>query len=136
EHWYVAAWIALVLGFAALAGSLAEAALRGGLRLPSLRPPIEAMFLAPIAAVLIAVSFTAHRAVAPAVTRIALVGLGLAWLSGTALDAARARGRTVHFRAVLHVAACALGVVAIGYIAVTRDGLLDMLAETVKFGPE
>jgi hypothetical protein len=35
----------------------------------------------------------------------------------------------------VHVAACAVAVLAVGYIAVTHDGLLDMLAETVRFGP-
>ena len=61
--WDAAAWIALLLAFAGLAASLAEAALRGGRQRPPLRPPIEVMFLAPIAAVLVAVSFTAHRAI-------------------------------------------------------------------------
>ena len=94
------------------------------------------LYAAPIAAVLIGVAFTAHRAIAPAVLRISLAGVALAWISGTALDIARARGRDVRMRSLAHVVACVLGVIAIGYIAMTRDGLIDLLAETVKFGPE
>ncbi|HEY5944958.1 MAG TPA: tetratricopeptide repeat protein [Kofleriaceae bacterium] len=135
DQLYVASWIGLVLAILVLLASLAEALLRGGWRRPTLRPPIEVIFLAPVAAVIVAASFTAHRAIAPAVLRISLVGLALAWVSGIALDLLRARDRAVHARAILHVVACAVGVLAVGYIAMTRDGLLDMLAETVRFGP-
>jgi len=135
EHLYTASWIGLLLAIGVLLASLADATLRGGRRRPALRPPIEVMFLAPVAAVVVAASFTAHRAIAPAVLRISVVGLALAWLSGAALDLLRVRGRAMRARSLVHVAACAIGVLAIGYIAMTRDGLLDMLAETVKFGP-
>jgi hypothetical protein len=132
---YSASWLAIALALAVLLASLAEAIVRGGLRRPTLRPPIEVLFLAPVAAVIVAASFTTHRAIAPAVVRISLVGLALAWLSGAALDLLRARQRPVRLRALVHVAACAVGVLAIGYIALVHDGLLDMLAETVQFGP-
>lgn len=132
---YVASWIGLALSLGLLLASLGDAIVRGGRRRPALRPPIEVLFLAPVAAVIVAASFTAHRAIAPAVLRISLVGLALAWISGATLDLVRSRGRAVRARAVAHVLACAIGVVAVGYIAITRDGLLDMLAETVQFGP-
>ena len=132
DRLYASSWAGLALAFAGLLASLAEAALRGGRRRPALRPPIEVMFLAPVAAVIIAASFTTHRAIAPAVLLISLVGLALAWLSGTTLDLARTRGRPVRMRAVIHVIACVTGVLAIGYIALTRDGLLDLLAETLR----
>jgi hypothetical protein len=132
---YVASWIGLALAIALLLASLADAVLRGGRRLPALRPPIEVIFLAPVAAVVVGASYTAHPAIAPAVLRISLVGLALAWLSGATLDLLRLRDRSVRARAIVHVVACAVGVLAIGYIAITRDGLLDMLAETVRFGP-
>jgi nitric oxide reductase large subunit len=92
-------------------------------------------FLAPVAAVIVAASFTAHRAIAPAVLRISIVGVALAWMSGAALDLLRQRGRPVRARAIVHIVACAVAIVSVGYIAITRDGLLDMLAETVQFGP-
>jgi hypothetical protein len=136
DRLYAAAWLALGLALAGLLASLIEATLRGGRRFPAARPPVEVLFLAPVGAVIVLASFTAHRAIAPAVTRITLVGLALAWLSGATLDLLRARGRSLRARSIVHVAACAVGVIAIGYIAMTRDGLVDLLAETVKFGPE
>lgn len=135
DRLYSASWIGVLACLAALLASLAEAMLRGGFRRPALRPPVEVIFLAPIAAVVVAVSFTAHRLIAPAVLWISIAGVLLAWLSGAALDVARSRGRAVRARSVVHVLACAVGIVSIGYIAVVRDGLLDMLTETVKFGP-
>lgn len=133
---YTYSWIALALALGALLASLAEATFRGGRRWPALRPPIEVMFLAPVACVLVAVSFTAHRAIAPAVLRISVVGIALAWLSGTTLDLVRSRGGSVRARAVIHILACALAVVAVGYIAMASEGLVDLLAETVHGGPE
>lgn len=132
---YHASWLGLVLAIGLMLASLGEAMVRGGFRRPTLRPPVEVMFLAPVAAVIVLASFTAHRAIAPAVVKISLVGLALAWASGMALDLLRSRQRPVRLRAVIHVLCCAIGVLAVGYIAMTRDGLLDMLAETVKFGP-
>jgi len=128
-------WLALALSIAGMLASLGDAMWRGGFRVPKWQPPIEVMFLAPVAAVIVLASFTAHRAIAPAVTRISVLGIALAWVSGAALDLLRSRGRAVRVRAVLHIVACILGVLAIGYIAMTRDGLLDMLSETVQFGP-
>ncbi len=130
------AWLALIGVVAALLGSLAEAALRGGRRRPSLRPPIEVMLLSPIAAVLATVAFTSHRAIAPAVTLISAGGIVLAWLSGITLELLAARDRSVRLRAAGHVLACVVGIAALGYLALMHDGLLDVLVETVRFGPE
>lgn len=132
---YTAAWFALALALAGLLASLGEAMLRGGMHRPPWQPPIEVLYIGPIAAVVVVAAFVIDRSIAPAVMRISLGGLALAWVSGTALDLLRARERRVRLRAVLHVIACALGVLAIGYIAITRDGLLDMFSETVRFGP-
>lgn len=126
---HVGAWIVLVLAFTGLAGSLALAARRA--KRWSLRPPIEVIYGAPVAVVLVLASFTAHRSIGPAVTRISVAGLVLAWLSGAALEVRPGRGR-----AVLHVVACMAGVLAVAYIALTHDGLIDMLVETVRFGPD
>jgi hypothetical protein len=60
----------------------------------------------------------------------------MAWLSGAALDALRARERPVRARALVHVAVCLVGIAALGYVVMMRDNLLDMVIETVKFGPE
>jgi hypothetical protein len=136
ETFGTAAYLALALALLVLLASLADASLRGGRRWPRLRPPIEAMFLAPLAVVFFAIAFAAQRVIAPAVARIMLTGLVLAWISGATLDLLRMRGRPSRARSLVQVAACLLGVVAIAYIALVRDGLLDMLLETAKYGPE
>jgi hypothetical protein len=94
------------------------------------------MFVAPIAAVLIGVAFTAHRLIGPAVATIALGGLALAWLSGAALEQLRARGRPRWIRGLAHAALCLAGIAGIAYVALTRGSLVDLLIETVRFGPE
>lgn len=131
-----AAWLAIALAFVVVLASLAGAIFRGGRRWPRARPPLEVMFLGPIAAVLVAISFAAQRVIGPAVARITLTGLLLAWISGSALDLLRARGEPTRGRSLVHAAACMLGVVAMAYLAVVRDGLFDMLVETVRNGPE
>jgi tetratricopeptide (TPR) repeat protein len=133
---YIAAWIALAATLVLLLGSLLEAILRGGRRWPRVRPPIEIWFLGPVALVLAGASFTANQAIAPAVLRIAITGIVLAWISGATLDLLRTRGRAMRLRSLGHIALCALGVIAVAYIALAGSGLLDMLAETVHFGPE
>jgi len=137
-RWYLAAWFAIAGACGVLASSLVEAMLRSppGTRWSALRPPIEAVFLGPVAAVLIGVAFTAHQLIAPAVATIALGGLALAWLSGAALERLRAGGRPRRLRGLAHVAICVVGVAGIAYVALTRDHLVDMLIETVRFGPE
>ncbi len=132
---YHASWIGLAIALALLLASLVEAMLRGGWRRPALQPPVEVLFLAPVAAVIVIGSTAAHYAVAPAVLRISITGVILTWLSGAILDLLRARNRAVRARAIVHAAACAIGVLAIGYLAITNYGLIDMLEETVRSGP-
>ena len=135
---YAAAWLVLAGALLALLASLAEATWRSprGARAQALRPPIEIIFLAPVVAVLIGVAFTAHRLIAPAVATISLGGLVLAYLSGATLDHLRRQHRRARLRGLLHLALCLASVVALAYIALTRDHLLDLLLETVRFGPE
>jgi hypothetical protein len=137
-RWYLAARLAIAAALAALLGSLAEAVVRSppGTRRAALRPPIEVVYLAPVAAVLVGVAFTAHRLIAPAVAMISAGGVALTWLSGAALEQLRSRGRPRRLRAAGHMLACVAGVAALAYIALTRDNLLDALIETVRFGPE
>jgi hypothetical protein len=136
DRWYTRAWIVAIAGVLALLASLVEAARRGGYQRPRLRPPIEVMFLAPVAAVMIGVALTTHQLIAPAVLILSIGGLLFAWISGAALDTLRHRGREVRGRAVLHVAICFFAVVALLYVALVRDNLLEMVIETVRFGPE
>jgi hypothetical protein len=135
---YAAAWVAIAAALAALLGSLVEAIARRprGARRAALRPPIEVVFLAPVALVMIGVAFTTHRLIAPAVAAISAGGLALSWLSGAALEALRASGRAHRLRSVAHVAVCLVGIAALAYIALMRGALLDTVIETVRFGPE
>jgi hypothetical protein len=135
---YVASWLALLACTLALLASLAHTARRSaaGDRLSALRPPIEVIFLAPIAAVLIGVAFTAHRLIAPAVATITLGGTALTYLSGATLQRLRELHRPTRLRIFVHLPLCLLGILALSYIALARDNLLDLLLETVRFGPE
>lgn len=133
---YDVSWIALAVGCIALLASLLEATLRGGARLPALRPPIEVLFLAPLAIVMVATTYATQRTIFPAVARISTVGVALTWISGVALDMLRARGRSIRLRALVHILAVAAAVLATGYIAVMRDGLIEMFVDTLRYGPE
>lgn len=138
DRGYLAAWALVsfaLLGFAAEL-ALALRATPRGQRRRALRPPIEVIYLAPVAAVLIGVAFTANRLIAPAVAIISLGGLALAYLSGAALDQRRRLHRHHRLRSLVHVVLCVLAVVALLYIALTRDALVDALIETVRFGPD
>ena len=53
---------------------------------------------------------------------------------GQALDAAP--GRPTGARVLAHTAACVLAVVAICFIAAHRHRLIDLIATTVRFGPD
>ena len=136
DFWYRVAWIVLVLAVLALVVSLLDAALRGGWRRPSLRPPVEVLFLVPIGAVLIGVALTTHYALAPAVTVLTFGGLALAWISGITLDLLRLHRRPVGARGAVHVVLCLGAVAALLYIVLTHDNLLEMMIETVRFGPD
>ena len=118
-----------------LAASLADACLRGGWRRPALTPPTEVLFLGPVAGVLVVAAFTTHELIAPAVLIVSLGGLALAYVSGMTLDTLRARRRSLRARALLHAVGCVAGVGALLYIALMRHQLLDLVLETMEFGP-
>lgn len=111
-------------------GSLAAA----GRRLA--RPPIEVLFLAPLAAVLILVGYSGNPLVAHAVRDIALGGVVIAWISGVLFEAVRARhGRVPVRRALIQAGVALVAVAAMAYLALDRDRLLDLVDETWRGGP-
>lgn len=132
-----ALWLVLsVLAIAALlvlrreTGSL-RAALRG-----LARPPVEVLYLLPIALVLVAIAQTGNPLVARAVRTITVAGTAIAWVSGVALEAARRRrNRVTRGRALSHALAAALAVACVVYLAVDRQRMIDLLAETWRSGP-
>jgi tetratricopeptide (TPR) repeat protein len=121
-------WIAL-----AVLGMLAAAVLRrdaGSWRAAGkalARPPIEVLFLLPIGAVMVAVAQTGNPLVA---------GLAIGWLSGAVLDVRRARaGRIGAARAIGQAVIAAAAIAGATYLAVDRDRMLDLVAETIEHGP-
>lgn len=144
---YRAAVIALVLAFLGFLASLRRSA--GSWRgVPAaLWPPApEVTFMIPIAALLCAASLTSHQAIGPAVTIVCVGGVAVAWLSGAALrrdlgeptrdGPTRATRQTHSWTPLAHAAVAALAIVALCYIALHRGRLIDMIIDTVRFGPD
>jgi tetratricopeptide (TPR) repeat protein len=98
------------------------------------RPPAEAIFLLPAAGILVAISQAGNRLVADAVLVMAIGGLAITWISGVVLDAARRRGPVGRLRIAGHVAAIVVAVLALVYLSLMQQRLLDMLVETWKHG--
>lgn len=98
-----------------------------------LRPPIEVMFLLPIAAILVVIAYTGNRLVARAVLGIVGGGVITSWLSGAILDGC---SRVRLSRAMGHVAFAVLAIVAATYIAVDRGQLINFVIETWRTGHE
>jgi tetratricopeptide (TPR) repeat protein len=136
DAWYRVSWVLMIGAAVGLLGSLFEASMRGGWQRLSLAPPIETYFLLPIGAVLVGVALTTHAKIAPAVATLTIGGIVLAWISGITLDRLRRDRRAIGVRVAVHVVLCAVVVAALGYIALRRGDLLEMLIETVQFGPE
>jgi len=100
------------------------------------RPPIEVLFLAPLAGVLILVAYRGNPLVARAVRDIAVGGVAIAWISGVLLEAVRTRhGRVPVRRALIHAGVALVAVAAMAYLALDRDRLLDLVDETWRGGP-
>jgi tetratricopeptide (TPR) repeat protein len=134
-------WIcafAAAAGFLALGGSLALAARgpRAALR-AMWPPPPEVIYLAPVGAVLSAVSFADYQGLGPAVTIVSIGGLAATWLSGAGLALRRAlRGRSPVAVILAHAVIAAIAVLAIVYVAVQVNNLLDPVLDTFRYGPE
>jgi hypothetical protein len=133
---YVTAWIAFAAGVLLLIASLAQAA--GSLRAVgrALRPPFEVAFAAPVVGILLIAAATSHAEIGPAVATISSGGIAIAWLSGAALVAAKARGQRLRARIAGHVVVSLIAIAGLVYVALTRHDLIDMVVETVRFGPD
>lgn len=130
-----AAWI--ILAVVLLIGLAGAWWLGGGVR-PALRglarPPVEVWFFLPVAAVIAGVALTGNFLVELAVREILLGGLALTWVGGGTLEMARRRGRLRWPIVLVHLVATTAAVVAICYLAVMNDRLIDMIAETWTHG--
>jgi predicted negative regulator of RcsB-dependent stress response len=131
-HWGV---VGVLVAIAAIALVALRRAAGSWRRVPRrlARPPIEAVFFAPIAAVFALVAKTGNPLVARAVIAIAIAGTAVSWISGAILDGRRERPRVRML--VLHVALAALAVLAAIYLAIDRDRMIDLIIETWRGGP-
>lgn len=130
---YLASQLVFALLFLGLLASigLGAGSPRAALR-ALVRPPIEVIYMLPVAGVLCASSLTGFNEIAPAVAIIAGAGVVIAWLNGVAIRLHRKRRLLV----AAHALAAVIGVIAACYIAVHRNRLLDMIVSTVRFGPD
>lgn len=96
------------------------------------RPPTEVLFLAPVAAVLVALAYTGNPLVARAVRAIAIAGVVVSWLSGAILRAGPRHRR----RAITHALLAIVAVASVAYLAVDRGHLIDFVRETWRAGHE
>lgn len=128
-------WLALAASLVVIGGVLAWATRSpvGALR-AVIRPPVEVVFLIPVAIVIAVVAMRGNELVAAAVRMILLGGVVTTWLVGASLEACR-RHRRVGLPIVLvHVATATVAIAAVCYLAVFDDQLLDLIAETWQHG--
>jgi tetratricopeptide (TPR) repeat protein len=119
-------WLALAaLAIAAIVGIARR---RASWRV-MLVPPVEVLFLAPVAAVLIGVAATGNPLVSRAVRVISIAGVAVAWIAA-ALGPPPSRARAA-LRAVL----AAIAVLAATYLACDHDRMIDIVIETWHSGP-
>lgn len=97
-------------------------------------PPLEVIYLAPVALVLGVVAETGNLLAARAVQLVLVGAIAITWLSGTGLELARRKGAMGASVIVLHAAIAALATIALVYSAVMREQLLDVLVETWRRG--
>jgi hypothetical protein len=97
------------------------------------RPPMEALFLVPIGAVVVGFSLTGNPLIARTVLAIMIAGIVTSWLSGAILDSG---DRPRLARAVAHAALAVVAILASVYLAVDRGHVIDFIIETWHQGHE
>jgi hypothetical protein len=129
-RWMMWIVLALVTIVATVAFRRATGTWRGAARRIT-KPPIEALFLLPVAAVLVVISQTGNPLVGNSVTAIVIGGFAITWLNGSLLEAWRSRT----WQHVLgHVAAALVATGALVYLATEHH--IDLIAETWEHGPQ
>jgi hypothetical protein len=97
------------------------------------RPPTEAIYIVPLAVMLIVIAATGNPLVARAVRSIALAGVVASWISGAILEG---RERVRLRRALVHGALAIVAILAATYLAVDDGHLIDFLRDTWREGHE
>jgi hypothetical protein len=84
----------------------------------------------------IAAAATENRSITLATSAIAVGGALVVWLNASASTARLQRGPMSVSERLLRALACALAVLAVTYLAIWAAGLTDLVAETLRMGPE
>jgi hypothetical protein len=88
-------------------------------------------YFVPVALVFAFASWTEHRAIGRAISLIAVGGTGLIWLGAATQKATRAG-----WARVLLAVATAVMLAGLAYLAIYWNGLIDLVIETWKAGPD
>lgn len=96
-------------------------------------PPIEAIYMLPLAVLLVAMAYTGHEEIGPAVAIICGGGLVVSWVSANALRAPAELSRRY---ALFCTSAATIAALSLCYLALHRGQLLDLLNTTLASGPE
>ncbi len=97
------------------------------------RPPSEALFIVPLAVILVVVAYTGNPLVARAVRTIAVAGVAASWMSGAILEG---RPRVTLRRMLAHAGLAIVAIVAATYLAVDDGHLINFVIETWQAGHE
>ena len=100
------------------------------------RVPLELLYYAPVAVLFVAAALTENRAIGVATAGIAVGGAAVVWLTSLGLAARLERGPLSRAARIGRVAAVALAVGALVFLAVQATGLTDIVLETFRTGPE
>lgn len=124
--------LAVLAALAAFALRRASGSWRTALRRLA-RPPLEALFLIPLGAVVVAFSLTGNPLISRTVMAIITAGIVTSWLSGAILDG---RPRVRFARAAAHASLAVVAILASVYLAVDRGHVIDFVIETWHQGHE
>jgi predicted negative regulator of RcsB-dependent stress response len=130
-RWIMWGVLAVLAAVATIALRRAAGSWRAALRRLG-RPPMEALFLVPIGAVVVGFSLTGNPLIARTVAAILGAGVATSWLSGAILAGRRVELR----RAIVHAAIAVVAILASVYLAVDRGHVIDFIIETWHQGHE
>lgn len=96
-------------------------------------PPLEVVYMVPVAVLFVAMAYTGHEEVGPAVAIISGGGVLVSWAAANAIRTEKKLNRA---RAFFCATAATLATLSLCYLALHRAHLLDLLNTTLVFGPE
>ena len=97
------------------------------------RPPVESIYLFPLGLLLVAMAYTGHEEIGPAVAIMCGGGLAVSWVAANAL---RTRSTLSRGYALLCTTAATIATLSLCYLALHCSQLLDLLNTTLAAGPE